>query len=233
LLDRADDRNHIRFPETQGLGFAIRRGADLVVYSSLMAAPLQFWFDLASTYSYVAALRIEQACAQAKVPLEWKPFLLGPIFAEQLGISDSPFNANPVRGRYMWRDLERLCAKHGLPWRRPSVFPRNSVLAARVACAGTSEPWGPRFVRAAFRANFAEDRDISDPATLSALLANLAVEPAPTLERAVSPDLRARLRANTAEAMQLGIFGAPSFVVSGELFFGQDRLEDALDWAAR
>ncbi len=101
-------------------------------YSPVMAAPLQFWFDLASTYSYVAALRIERACASTSVPLVWKPFLLGPIFSQQLGISDSPFNANPVRGRYMWRDLERLCAKYGLSWRRPSVFPRNSVLAARV-----------------------------------------------------------------------------------------------------
>ncbi len=198
-----------------------------------MAAPLQFWFDLASTYSYVAALRIEQACARASVPLVWKPFLLGPIFSQLLGISDSPFNANPVRGRYMWRDLERLCAKHGLSWRRPSVFPRSSVLAARVACAGATEGWGPQFVRAAFRANFAEDRDIADPATLSGLLAEVAVEPGPTLERAVSPEVRARLRANTAEAMQIGIFGAPSFVVSGELFFGQDRLEDAAEWAAQ
>lgn len=198
-----------------------------------MAAPLQFWFDLASTYSYVAALRIEQACARASVPLVWKPFLLGPIFSQQLGISDSPFNANPVRGRYMWRDLERLCAKHGLSWRRPSVFPRSSVLAARVACAGAAEGWGPQFVRAAFRANFAEDRDIADPATLSGLLAEVAVEPGSALERAVSPEVRARLRANTAEAMQIGIFGAPSFVVSGELFFGQDRLEDAVEWASQ
>lgn len=198
-----------------------------------MDAPLQFWFDLASTYSYVAALRIEQACARASVPLVWKPFLLGPIFSQQLGISDSPFNANPVRGRYMWRDLERLCTKYGLSWRRPSVFPRSSVLAARVACAGASEGWGPQFVRAAFRANFAEDRDIADPATLSELLAEVAVEPGPTLERAVSPEVRARLRANTAEAMQIGIFGAPSFIVSEELFFGQDRLEDAVEWASQ
>jgi 2-hydroxychromene-2-carboxylate isomerase len=196
-----------------------------------MAAPLQFWFDLASTYSYVAALRVEQACARAAVALVWKPFLLGPLFSEQLGIRDSPFNVHPVRGRYMWRDLERLCAKHGLPWRRPSVFPRSSVLAARVACAGATERWGPQFVRAAFRANFAEDRDIGDPATLSGLLAELAVEPGPVLERAASPEVRALLRANTAEAMQLGIFGAPDFVVSGELFFGQDRLQDALEFA--
>lgn len=197
-----------------------------------MTAPLQFWFEFASTYSYVAAMRIKEACARASVPFEWKPFLLGPIFAQQLGINDSPFNVNPVRGRYMWRDLERLCAKYGLSWRRPSAFPRNSVVAARVACAGANEAWGSKFVRAAFRANFAEDRDIADTATLSALLAECGVESGPTLERAASPEVRAQLRGNTTEAMQLGIFGAPNFIVAGELFFGQDRLDDAVDWAS-
>jgi len=64
---------------------------------------IDFWFEFASTYSYVAAMRIEEECARAGVPLEWKPFLLGPIFSAQQGIKDSPFNVNPVRGRYMCR----------------------------------------------------------------------------------------------------------------------------------
>src|SRR4051812_15128585 len=125
--------------------------------------PLQFWFDPASTYSYVAAMRVEDACARAGVALEWKPFLLGPIFSAQLGIKDSPFNVFPQRGRYMWRDLERLCAKYSLKWHRPTVFPRQSVRAARVCCA---EPGGD-VVRGVFRANFADDLDIADPAVLS------------------------------------------------------------------
>ena len=195
--------------------------------------PLQFWFELASMYSYVAALRIERECAAALVPLSWKPFLLGPIFTEQLGLRDSPFNAQPVRGRYMWRDLERLCEKHGLPWRRPSVFPRNSVLAARVACAGATEPWLPAFVRAAFEASFAHDRDVADAEVLREILAGLKLDPAPILERAGSQEVRAMLRANTSEAMRLGIFGAPDFEVGGELFFGQDRLGDAIAWSGR
>src|SRR5437868_5916674 len=122
---------------------------------------MQFWFDFGSTYSYVAALRVEDECARAGLEVEYRPFLLGPIFTGLLGIKDSPFNAQPVRGRYMWRDLERLCEKYALPWRRPTVFPRNSLLAARVACcAGTSI--GP-LTRAIFRANFVDDRDIAHP----------------------------------------------------------------------
>src|SRR5437899_10605159 len=121
---------------------------------------MQFWFDFGSTYSYVAALRIEDECARAGVAVEYKPFLLGPIFQELLGIKDSPFNAQPVRGRYMWRDLQRLCAKHGIPWNRPSSFPRRSILAARAALASVGQPWLPALVQGIYTANFAHDRDI-------------------------------------------------------------------------
>ncbi len=191
---------------------------------------MQFWFDFASTYSYVAALRVEEACARAGVSLEYKPFLLGPIFHEQLGIKDSPFNVFPVRGQYMWRDLERLCEKYELPFRRPSVFPRNSVLAARVACCA-GEAIGP-LVKAVFKANFAEDRDIADAAVLRELVEGIGGDGAQALELANSPDVKAQLRANTSEAQRLGIFGAPDFVTRRELFFGQDRLEDAIAWEA-
>lgn len=192
---------------------------------------MQFWFDFASTYSYLAAMRIEAACARADVSLEYKPFLLGPIFQEQLGIKDSPFNLHPQRGRYMWRDLERLCEKYRLPWRRPSAFPRNSVLAARVACCA-GEAVGP-LVRATFKANFAEDRDIAQPEVMRALVDGIGGDGAQALELAALADVKAQLRANTAEAVRLGMFGAPSFVSGGELFFGQDRMDDAIAWAFR
>ena len=191
---------------------------------------MDFWFDFGSTYSYVAALRVEAEAAASSVELRFRPFLLGPIFEKQLGIKDSPFNVRPERRAYMWRDLERLCARYGLPWRKPSVFPRHSVAAARVACIDAS--WRPTFVRAVFRANFAEDRDISDRGVLAALLEHVGA-PAGALEEAESAEVRSVLRGNTAEAMEWGFFGAPDFTVGRELFFGQDRLGDALEWAKR
>jgi 2-hydroxychromene-2-carboxylate isomerase len=192
---------------------------------------LQFWFDFGSTYSYVGAMRVEAEGTRAGVPVEYRPFLLGPIFTELLGIKDSPYNVQPVRGRYMWRDLERLCRKHGLRWRRPSVFPRNSVLAARVALA--SDPVIGPLTRAIFLASFAEDLDISDAGILRKLVDSAGGDGVRAIELAQTPEIKARLRANTAEAQQIGIFGAPDFVVDGELFFGQDRLEDAIAWARR
>ena len=191
--------------------------------------PLEFWFEFASTYSYPAAMRVEDAARAARVPLAWRPFLLGPIFGSQ-GWNDSPFNVYPVKGRYMWRDLERVCAKHGLPLRRPSRFPRNGLLAARVALLGAGEPWGPGFVRAVYRANFAEDREISEPEVVASVLGGVTGGAGEIIEQALSAENKDRLRRQTEHAVALGIFGAPMFVSRGELFWGNDRLEDALAW---
>lgn len=193
--------------------------------------PLEFWFDHASTYSYVAAERIEKLAAAAAVEVRWRPFLLGPIFTQQLGIKTSPFNVFPVRGRYMWRDVERLCAKHGIPWRRPSGFPRNGLLAARVSCAAPDAPWGPAFHRAVLRANFVDDRDIAEPAVIREILDGLGQDGGRLLERAGEQEVKQALYARGNQAEVAGIFGAPSFIIGDELFFGQDRLEDAVEWA--
>ena len=195
-------------------------------------ANLGFWFEFGSTYSYLSAARIEGLAAAAGVPVVWEPFLLGPIFAEQ-GWNDSPFNIYPAKGRYMWRDMERLAAAYRIPFVKPSRFPRNGLLAARVACLAkaASEHWLPGFVRAVFRANFAEDREIGDTAEVRSILDSLGQPGGRLVEQAQVPENKLRLRQQTWRAGELGIFGAPSFVVGDELFWGNDRLEDALAWA--
>jgi len=195
-----------------------------------MSTPaVQFWYEFGSTYSYVAAMRIERLAAERGGPVEWRPFLLGPIFAAQ-GWNDSPFNLFPAKGRYMWRDMERLCRREQLPFRKPSQFPRNGLLAARVALVARPEGWCAPFSRAVFHANFAEDRDISVWETVADLVASVGRDPAAVYERALSAENKEALKALTEEAQRCGIFGAPSFIVGGELFWGNDRLEDALDW---
>jgi len=193
--------------------------------------PLNFWFEFASTYSYPAAMRIAPLAKSRGVAVRWRPFLLGPIFKAQ-GWDNSPFNLYPAKGRYMWRDLERICASLDLPFVQPAQFPQNTLLAARVAIAALSEDWGEDFCRAVFRAEFATGRRIDDPAVIGELLAELNVEAAPLLAAAQSEAVKGRLREETAEAEQRGLFGAPSFTcVDGELFWGNDRLEQALRWA--
>ena len=191
-----------------------------------------FWLEYASTYSYPAAERIA-AVRAAGVSIRWRPFLLGPIFQAQ-GWNTSPFNIYPQKGRYMWRDLERICESLGLPLRRLDQFPQNSILAARVALIGFAEGWGEEFSRAVYRAEFGEGGNIGDPAVIVRLLGELKRDAAGVLERAQAAENKARLRSETEEAQRLGIFGAPSFVTAdGELFWGNDRLEAALAWAKR
>lgn len=193
-------------------------------------AEVEFWYEFASSYSYPAAMRIEGLAAERGVALVWRPFLLGPLFAAQ-GWRDSPFNLYPTKGRYMWRDLERVCDGLGLAFARPDPFPQNSLLAARVALA-LDEAQRPAFSRAVYRAEFGEGRPIDSPATLGLLLAEIGVSPEPTLERAVDDANKAALKAQTARAAALGLPGAPCLTTAdGEVFWGNDRLEQGLDWA--
>ena len=193
---------------------------------------LDFFFEFASTYSYPAAMRIGALADAAGVAVRWRPFLLGPIFHAQ-GFDDSPFNLHPAKGRYMWRDLGRTCANFGLPFRRPDPFPQPSLLAARVAHAGLESGWGEDFCRAVYAAEFGAGRQIGEEAVIGELLGGLGVAPEPALARARSAEIKQRLRATTADAQRLGVFGAPSFVTAGgELFWGHDRMAEAIAWAA-
>lgn len=194
---------------------------------------LDFWFEFASTYSYPAALRIGALAKAAGVNARWRPFLLGPIFKEQ-GWDNSPFNIYPAKGRYMWRDLERICSTLALPFVQPALFPQSSVLTSRVALVGLAQDWGEEFCRAVYTAEFGTGRDIGEPAVIGEILSQLGQNADAVLAQAQLDATKARLRAQTEQAQRLGIFGAPSFVTSdGELFWGNDRLEAALAWAQR
>ncbi|EEE36923.1 2-hydroxychromene-2-carboxylate isomerase family protein [Rhodobacteraceae bacterium KLH11] len=194
-----------------------------------MRPTLQFWFDFASTYSYLSAMRIQQAAAVHGVLVEWQPFLLGPIFAEQ-GWDNSPFNIYPAKGRYMWRDMERLCAARGLPFQRPERFPQNSLTAARLALAIDPGDQRANFVRAVFSAQFGSGRDVSELNVLSECLA-ISGASANLTGQIRAPHIKTALFEQVARAKALHIFGAPSFVVGDELFWGDDRLGDAISYA--
>jgi 2-hydroxychromene-2-carboxylate isomerase len=194
-------------------------------------AEIEFWYEFGSTYSYPAATRIERLAADARVALRWRPFLLGPILKQQ-GLNDSPFNIFAAKGRYMWRDLARICRAEGLELTLPPVrFPQNGLKAARLALIGAREGWTPAFTRAVYVANFAEQKDISDDATLRTILSALGVDAEAAFAAAGTPENKDALKRQTEEAAARGLFGAPSFTVGDELFWGNDRLEAALAFA--
>jgi 2-hydroxychromene-2-carboxylate isomerase len=190
---------------------------------------LEYWFDFASTYSYLTTMRIEEACAKRSIQIAWRPFLLGPLFKEQ-GWSTSPFNVYPAEGNYMWREMERHSRKYGLTqYRRPTGFPRNSLLAARIAVAAKDEPWLGQFIKKVFRLNFEQDKDISDRTHLIELLRKLGINADHWVSMADTDAVKMALRQRTEQARAWGIFGAPSFIAKNELFWGDDRLEEACD----
>lgn len=198
-------------------------------------ARLSFWYDFASTYSYLSAMRVEEACARAGVDLDWRPFLLGPIFGGY-GWTTSPFNIFPAKGANMWRDMERIAADRGLaPIVKPDPFPQNSMLAARVALIGCEQGFVAPFTRAVYEAQFAQGLIISDPEAITALLSGIGQPGQDIVARAQSDsDIKQALRGQTEQAIETGLYGSPSFVTQDqEIFWGDDRLDQAIAWAAR
>jgi 2-hydroxychromene-2-carboxylate isomerase len=193
---------------------------------------LEFWYEFASNYSYLSVMRIDSLARDFGVKVSWKPFLLGPIF-KSFGWESSPFVLQKEKGAYVWQDMARQCHKYGVPWKKPSVFPRNAVLPLRVALLGAEQPWVGAFNQRVMQLNFAEDREINDGDIISTILLELGLPADQLIAQALSDSNKLALRAQTEEAQRRGIFGAPTFFAHGEMFWGNDRLEDALQFAVQ
>jgi len=191
---------------------------------------LEFWFDLASNYSYLSVMRIESAALHAGVSVQWRPFLLGPVF-EALGWEGPPFVVQKEKGAYVWQDMARQCRKYGIPWQQPTVFPRRAVLATRIAVLGADEPWLPAWCRAIMVRNYGEDREVDTPEAVIEVLEGLGLPAQRIVEDALADANRQRLRDATRTARERGVFGAPTFFVGDEMYWGNDRLDDALEAA--
>jgi 2-hydroxychromene-2-carboxylate isomerase len=192
---------------------------------------LEIWFDFGSNYSYLSVMRIEDAAYRLGVRIAWRPFLLGPIF-QALGMQNSPFVLQKEKGAYVWRDMVRQCRKYGLRWRQPTTFPRLGVLPSRVALLGANQPWIGTFCRRVMELNFVLDQDINQPDHLAPILAELGLPAADILDQPRQETTKLRLREQTEQARARGIFGAPTFFVGTEMFWGNDRMDDALLFAA-
>lgn len=202
--------------------------------STLKPAPagVEFWFEFGSNYSYLSVMRIEALARRADVPILWRPFLLGPIFRD-FGWDNSPFVLQQEKGSYIWQDVRRQAEKYGLPFHKPSIFPRAAILPMRVALIGADQPWMGEFCRRIMLQNFVEDLDINTAENVRHALHGLVAEPHLVMQQAQDDQNKARLREQTAAARARGIFGAPTFFVNDEMFWGDDRMDDAFAFAAK
>jgi 2-hydroxychromene-2-carboxylate isomerase len=192
---------------------------------------IEFWFEFGSNYSYLSVMRIEDAAQRHGVRVLWRPFLLGPIF-RALGMKSAPFVLQQEKGAYVWQDMARQCRKYGLRWVRPSTFPRAGVLPLRVALLGAEAPWIGAFCRNVMELNFVHDQDINHPDRIGPILGGLGLPAADILAQAQAEATKTRLREQTEQARVRSIFGAPTFFVGPDMFWGNDRLDDALAHAS-
>lgn len=191
-------------------------------------AAIDFWFSIGSTYSYLSVMRLADVARRTGIDFAWRPFNVRTIMVAQDNI---PFANKPVKAAYMWRDIERRAAKYGLSPRLPAPYPIADLpLANQVALLGMREGWGVAYVRETYRLWFEAGEAAGAEPNLSQSLRAAGQDPEATLARATGAEAVADLAAETERAMALGIFGSPSFVVDGEVFWGDDRLEDAIAW---
>jgi 2-hydroxychromene-2-carboxylate isomerase len=189
-----------------------------------------FYFDLGSPFAYISAERISKLFADAELPQpEWQPILLGGLFAR----FDRGSWAETAAREEGMREVERRAADEGLqPIRWPEPWPGNTLQAMRVATYAKSIGRTVSFALAAFRQAFAGGRDLTDPDNVAIAAAACELHPNAIAKAAASASVRARLREATDEAGDRGVFGVPSVVVGSEVFWGDDRLEDAAAAAA-
>jgi 2-hydroxychromene-2-carboxylate isomerase len=190
---------------------------------------MEVWIEYASTYSYLTVARIGRLAAGRGVTLDWQPFFLPPVRDQQgLGF---PFPEASAKTAYMWRDVERRALALGLAYQRPSTYPVNSLQTARIAMLAATEGWCQAFTEEVFRLHWTQGCLIGSDDNLAAALQAVGKDPSQVIAQAAAPAHKEAFKAQTTRAVERGIFGAPSFVAQGELFWGDDRLEAALDWA--
>jgi 2-hydroxychromene-2-carboxylate isomerase len=195
------------------------------------AREIEFWFDFASSYSYLTVMRIEGLATKHGIHVSWQPFLLGPIF-QSFGWNNSPFVLQKEKGEYVRKDMARQCKKYGIPWKMPTQFPRLGVLPLRVVLVEAGKPWIGKFAKRVMLLNFHLDRDINSRDEIASILTDLDQPAADILAQAQSDPIKNRLREQTETAKVRKVFGAPTFFVRGEMFWGNDRLDDALLFAS-
>ena len=193
-----------------------------------MPDAIDFWFSTGSTYTYLTVSRLQQVEAATGLRFNWRPFSVRTLMREQNNI---PFATKPIKTAYMWRDIERRAAMYGLKANVPAPYPLKEFdLANRLALLGLEEGWGKAYVVASYRRWFVDGEEPAMEPNLSASLKEVGQDPARVVPLAEADKIGQAYTEATDEARRLGLFGSPTFAVDGELFWGDDRLDDALSW---
>jgi 2-hydroxychromene-2-carboxylate isomerase len=189
---------------------------------------IDFWFTMGSTYSYLSVMRLGEVEFSSGLSFRWRPFHLLLILQQMKHV---PFADKPAKCQYMWRDIDRRAAMYGIPVALPVPYPaKQSIAANLVAIVGMKEGWGADFARAAYRRWFQLGQETGSEPNVSSSLRDIGQDPGRVLAAANASETNDLLLAETDTAKRLGIFGSPTFAVGQEIFWGDDRMEDAMSW---
>jgi 2-hydroxychromene-2-carboxylate isomerase len=192
--------------------------------------PIDFWFSIGSMYTFLTVMRIDRVEDTTDVRFVWRPFSVRTIMVEM----DNRPISKPVKLAYMWRDLHRRAEMYGFAFEGDAPYPpKDAALANYVAIVGAQEGWCGDYVRATYRRWFIDKQAPGTEPNLPDSLREIGENPARVIALAQKQEAQDAFKAATDEARALGIFGAPTFVARGEVFWGDDRLEDAVTWAQR
>ena len=186
-----------------------------------MSQTIEFFWDPASTYSYLAATQIEAFAKANGATVVWKPFLLGKAF-EATG-NKMPASI-PAKAKYLFKDATLWARYYQVPFAMPKVFPLNSVLASRACIAADQAGQGVPFTLALLKAYWAEGQDLSQPEAVAAVARSIGLDAEAILAATGTQPVKDVLRANTEDAVARGVFGAPTFFIGKQMFWGNDRL---------
>jgi 2-hydroxychromene-2-carboxylate isomerase len=197
-----------------------------------VAEPIDFYFEFASPYGYLASTQIDTIVARYGREVVWHPIMLGAAFKLT---GAQPLIQTPLKGDYMMRDLPRFARLLDVPFKAPPVMPANSLAASR-ACIWLEQDDRAKakaLAQAVFHAHWGEGRDIARPEDMADIAAPLRIERAALLAAVADPAIKERLKRATETAIGRGVFGSPFVLVDGEAFWGADRLDQVERWLAR
>jgi len=193
---------------------------------------IDFFFSIGSTYTYLSVTRIVEIEKKEQIKFNWKPFSVRAIMKEMNNIPFPKDKLNKVN--YMWRDIERRAEGYGFFAKTPVPYPLSEFdLANQIAILGLDKGWGVDYVRMTYKKWFQENKEPAIDPSISEICDELKINKDEILLEAKTELIEGKYLANTNSARNHKIFGSPSFVVGNEIFWGDDRMEDAINWAKK
>ena len=190
---------------------------------------IDFYFSIGSTYTYLSVTRILNVEKEHQVKFNWKPFSVRAIMKEMNNIPFPKDKINKVN--YMWRDIERRAENYGFFAKTPVPYPLSEFdLANQIAIYGLDEGWGVDYIRLTYKKWFQEGKEPAIDPSVSEICEKLKINKDEIILKAKSKQIENKYISNTSDARNNKIFGSPTFTVNNEIFWGDDRMEDAVKW---